>query len=142
MKSLSFDAIGTKWQIDLTGNVNLEPTLEKSIKDRIERFENTYSRFRDNSLVGQIAKSKGDYFFPEDSKELFEIYRVMYELTDGLMTPLIGGTLVDAGYDKSYSLTTRETILAPKKWNEVMEWNYPKLKTNKPVGLDFGAAGK
>jgi len=58
-----FDAIGTHWEIE-----SYEPLTDgvrKKVLDRIESFDKTYSRFRTDSLVTEIASaSNGGNFSP------------------------------------------------------------------------------
>ena len=138
----SFDAIGTHWQIDIFQPVENESELLQKIKNRIADFEKIYSRFLTDSLVGRIADVAGEFIFPADSEKLFNEYRKMYDLTHGIFTPLIGGVLTDAGYDREYSLQQKTALQKPPAWDEVIHFDFPKLITKKPIRLDFGAAGK
>ncbi len=138
-----FDAIGTRWQIDTPMDIAPE---EKNrvlvlIHERIEEFDKHYSRFRDDSLVTEMSKKAGEYTLPEDAKPMFDLYEKMYRITGGLMTPLIGQVLVDAGYDAEYSLQPKP-LTVPPAWDEVLDYKYPKLTLKKPALLDFGAMGK
>jgi thiamine biosynthesis lipoprotein len=159
-----FQAIGTHWQIDIFDRLEKEKEnhILKKIQARISDFEKTYSRFLTDSLVDRIASGQmdevtesisslpkgnatsatGRYIFPDDAKKLFSEYRKMYDITLGLFTPLIGGVLTDAGYDKNYSLKQKQPLSKPPAWDSVMKFDFPKLTTNQPVQLDFGAAGK
>jgi thiamine biosynthesis lipoprotein len=69
------------------------------------------------------------------------MYRQLYEVSDGLVTPLIGQVLSDAGYDADYSLKPG-TISMPLAWDDVLQLDDTTLTTSRPVLLDFGAAGK
>jgi thiamine biosynthesis lipoprotein len=136
-----FEAIGTHWQIDVTLDSAKIPPLQASIAERIEDFDRTYSRFRADSLVTNISITSGTYRFPDDAKKLMDFYKMMYELSHGVVTPLIGRALEEAGYDASYSLRPQE-IHTPFSWDESIAYNYPLLDVKRPVMLDFGAAGK
>lgn len=138
-----FEAIGTQWQIDLPDGLlaSKRENLEKLIADRIEVFDKHYSRFRSDSLVTEISKKNGVYTLPSDAEPLFKIYEELYQLTKGLMTPLIGNTLSDAGYDATYSLQSKG-LVSPEKWEDSLTRNGLELEVRKPVLLDFGAAGK
>lgn len=143
MTTFNFEAIGTMWTIDLSDPIpeKDEKDLLDSIKKRIEQFDKTYSRFRKDSLVTDIAKQPGSYALPADAKPLIDLYEKLYDLTNGALTPLIGDTLSNAGYDKNYSLKTG-TLSQPDSWESVLNYKYPKLIVKKTVLLDFGAAGK
>ena len=144
MSDFKFDAIGTLWQIDIFSPIGDDKKSEvlADIHTRIDKFDKTYSRFRADSLISQIAAQKGEYIFPEDSKELFDLYYDLYEKTDGLFTPFVGQLLSDAGYDASYSLVQKKPLENPPLWQRVIEFDFPRLIVKEPVLLDFGAAGK
>lgn len=140
---LSFQAIGTEWLIDIPSlpeGVSSDSLLEK-ILGRIEEFDRNYSRFRADSLVTQMSKHARAYQLPEDGKILMDSYEQFYQATAGAVTPMIGNTLEEAGYDSSYSLKPGK-LNAPLFWGEAMEYDFPILKIKQPVLLDFGAAGK
>lgn len=137
--SHSFDALGTQWTIETT--VELSKTLIDRIHWRIELFDATYSRFRADSLVTNIAAHGGNFTFPADADELFNFYRTLYDATAGKVTPLIGEVLERAGYDAAYSFQPKAQQ-PPPKWDDVMTWHDPILTTTQPVVLDMGAAGK
>ena len=142
--SESFEAIGTHWQIDIyeeRAQKIERAALFKAIKGRIEEFDRTYSRFRDDSLVSALAHTAGVYTLPYDAKPLMDLYLSLYRATGGAFTPLIGDTLQEAGYDAQYSLSLG-TLHAPRAWDEALEYNFPNLRITKPAMLDFGAAGK
>lgn len=140
----SFEATGTTWVIDLksqepnTGNEE----LINLVKNRIELFEQTYSRFRNDSWISKISKQPGIYELPFDAKEMFDLYFYLYNVTGGLFTPLMGQILEDAGYDSHYSFTIKEVINAAPSLQDCLSYSYPSLEIKKLVHMDFGACGK
>lgn len=138
--ALTFSAIGTEWQIDSSRPFTAE--LELAIASRVESFDVTWSRFRGDSLVARIGREPGRWPFPTEAAALFEVYRRLYEATDGALTPLVGSALENLGYDRTYSLRPNggTTIVAP--WDEAVAWDGEALTTLRPVTLDVGAAGK
>jgi thiamine biosynthesis lipoprotein len=147
VKTFEFEAIGTKWSIDIfdensvSSEIASQNDLLSEIKKKVEFFEQTFSRFKADSLITRISQKNGTYELPQEAKPLFDIYEQFYRLTDGLMTPLIGKVLSDAGYDAKYSFQPG-TLEKPARWEEVLEYNYPILNLKKQVHFDFGAAGK
>ncbi len=145
MNEVSFDfkAIGTSWNIKFACPEQKDSEqLISIIKDRIAVFEQNYSRFREDSFVGQIAQKEGVYELPADAENMLGLYRKLYDISHGKVTPLIGEVLVAAGYDKDYSLQPKSPIPTPPLWDEVMSYNTPFLTVTKPVQLDFGGLGK
>jgi thiamine biosynthesis lipoprotein len=141
IKVLRFEAIGTSWQIDFATSQATFLKLKKQIMERIDEFDKNYSRFRTDSLVTEMSRHGGLYDMPDDAAPLFRFYADMYELTDGAVTPLIGQTLSEAGYDATYSFTPHQ-MHRPPTWKEVLELNGSQLHLNRAALLDFGAAGK
>jgi len=144
MIHFAFDAIGTSWRIDIDQDLSRddsESLLEK-IKERIESFEQNYSRFRKDSLVGKISRETGDFTMPSDAEKLFALYHDIYLKTGGLVTPFMGNLISDAGYDAEYSLTRKDELRTPPTWDDVISFSHPTLTVKQPVMLDFGAAGK
>jgi thiamine biosynthesis lipoprotein len=139
----AFEAIGTQWWIGLYETVDDTKLtrLKKQISQRIEQFDQIYSRFRADSLVTKMSQQAGTYELPEDARPLLETYRKLYDLTGGAVTPLIGQVLSDAGYDATYSLKPGKTV-APPAWDEVLDYQSLQLTLKQPALLDFGAAGK
>jgi thiamine biosynthesis lipoprotein len=139
----SFEAIGTHWWIGIFSPLEARAIteLQDRVAIRIEAFDSVYSRFRSDSLVSKVAERLGAYHFPPDSAALFAHYRSLYDATNGLVTPLIGSVLSDAGYDSSYSLVSKQ-LREPPKWDEALRFEGTTLHVKQAVLLDFGAAGK
>jgi thiamine biosynthesis lipoprotein len=140
---LRFEAIGTRWVIDLFSPVSAKKlqTVEATILRRINAFDQAYSRFRSDSLVTAMSKQAGKYELPPDAEPLLQLYRQLYEATDGAVTPLIGQSLSQAGYDANYSFIPGKVDRTPA-WDTVMKYKKPFLDVKQSVLLDFGAAGK
>lgn len=145
----TFDAIGTRWQID--SEESLSSDLRDHILDRIRRFDTTYSRFRPDSLVSQIsiAPDGGRFRFPEDSLALFDLYDHLHAATQGAVDPLVGRQLELLGYDAMYSLVpapdavwAEERARGRATWAADVVRDGTTLVTRRPLVIDAGAAGK
>lgn len=141
--TFSFDGIGTKWVVQIYSPITESQLgyLEQLVKKRVEKFDHVYSRFLPDSFVNNALLQKGIVKLPDDSEKLFSLYKKIYEVTDGLFTPLIGQVLVDAGYDSFYSLKPKK-LYSPPAWEHVAEYDFPNINVIKSVIYDFGAAGK
>lgn len=137
-----FEAIGTHWQIDIDSAFPVEKKEEllRQIKLRIDLFDKTYSRFRQDSLVTRMSRHTGRYQVPDDARDLMAMYEKLYEITHHAFTPFIGNVLAQAGYDAEYSLKPKK-LYPPPGW-ECIAYTHPIIHVMKPVLLDFGAAGK
>ena len=136
----TFDGIGTRWE------VSTPRPLGGSVRTRllavVERYDGVWSRFRPDSRVGAMSRQPGRFQFPGEAVALGQLYRSLYELTAGAMTPLIGGSLERLGYDASYSLRPSGPPLQAPRWEDALDWEGSVLTTDVPVVLDIGAAGK
>lgn len=136
-----FEAIGTKWVIDILESASDLQKIIKKIQQEIGDFSNVFSRFEKNSEIFLAGKSKRKIEIPKKYLPLVDIYQELYKLTDGMFTPLVGNLLVEAGYDENYSLSPSglKPLLA---WGKVLDYDPPFLEIKKPWVLDFGAGGK
>jgi thiamine biosynthesis lipoprotein len=139
-----FEAIGTHWEIDIEQDLTAPEleTLRTAVRERIEVFDHTYSRFRDDSLIMQLARKPGRVHLPDDAAALFDLYNQLFEATRGKVTPLIGDVLSAAGYDADYSLQPKDVIPTARQWGEAAHYSHPFLEATEPVIIDVGAAGK
>ena len=141
--TFDFEAIGTRWRIDIDEPLSdgAREDLRRRILDRIAAFDKDYSRFRQDSLVAEMARRAGTYDLPADAEPMITLYKHLYDLTKGAMTPLVGQLLSDAGYDAAYTLKPGE-LKTPPRWEDVLDYAFPKLTLKRPALLDFGAIGK
>lgn len=139
-EDFAFEGIGTRWEISTPRP--LEPALRRRLLDLVERFDADWSRFREDSRVSALARGPGRYDFPPEAGPLGLLYRRLYRLTGGAMTPLIGTSLERLGYGAGYSLRPSGPPLPAPAWDDVLEWTGTTLTTEAPVVLDIGAAGK
>lgn len=139
-QDFAFEGIGTHWEVSTLRPLN--PSLRTRLLALVERFDADWSRFREDSRVTAMARAAGRYGFPAEAGPLGRLYRALYELTGGAMTPLIGTSLERLGYDAAYSLRPSGPAEPAPAWEDVLEWDGSTLTTAAPVVLDIGAAGK
>jgi thiamine biosynthesis lipoprotein len=139
-QNFNFEGIGTSWEISTPAP--LGPGLRSRLLAEVERYDSTWSRFRDDSQVARMSAVPGNYEFPAEATALASIYRILYSLSNGAMTPLIGESLEQLGYGPGYSLRPRGASTPPPAWDDVLEWRGTSMTAKAPVVLDIGAAGK
>jgi thiamine biosynthesis lipoprotein len=145
-QSFAFEAIGTHWEIGTAAP--LAPDLRTGIQTLVEDFDRTWSRFRADSLVTQVARAShgGRFRFPADSVALFDLYDRLVAATDGAVDPLVGRDLELLGYDASYTLRPDAAAIAardtPEVWARDVRREGSVVETDRPVVIDVGAAGK
>jgi len=145
METLTFEAIGTVWNIELPElDADTRERVMAKVMARIDAFDAAYSRFRADSLVTKMSAEGGTHTLPDDAQPMLALYRELYDITDGAVTPLIGQTLSDAGYDAAYDFGKADSakLTAPPTWEDTLSYDAPSLTLQAPALLDFGAAGK
>lgn len=135
----SFDAIGTAWQIDTP--VPLSAEVRAAVAGVIEEYDAVYSRFRQDSRISALT-SGGAVDLPPSGAALGSLYRTLYRITDGAMSPLVGRSLEQLGYDARYSFTPHGAPLPAAAWDETFQWHGASMRSEQPVTIDVGAAGK
>ncbi|MGJ9422189.1 FAD:protein FMN transferase [Aeromicrobium sp. CF3.5] len=138
MHAWTFDAIGTTWQIDT--RAPLADDVSAAVLRCVETFDQRWSRFRDDSVVAEMARSAGEWDIGDDAA-LLDLYDELHEVTGGAVNPLVGRTLSDLGYDATYSLTRSAAPAAVPEWS-TLQRRGSTITTTEPVVLDVGAAGK
>jgi FAD:protein FMN transferase len=134
-----FEAIGTAWRIETAEP--LADAVVVAVEARIAQYDRAYSRFREDSLVAELARDGGTVEFPDDAPPLFAMYDRLAALTDGAVTPLVGRNLVGLGYDATYTLRpTASPQAAPAA--SVLRVEGRRVTLTEPALLDVGAAGK
>lgn len=136
----TFSALGTHWRIASPNS--FDPEIRRQIDERVADFDAAWSRFRSDSLVARMAGEPGAYEFPPEAAAVMSLYRTVYELTAGRVTPLVGAALEHLGYDAQYTLQRRPGIRATPSWDDALTVTGSSITTKAPVVLDIGAAGK
>lgn len=158
---LEFEAIGVPWRIDTAQA--LADVARAAVMARIDDFDRAWSRFRADSLVAEIARAGGEWTLPREGVGLLALYRTLYDLTAGRVSPFVGSALEDLGYGSGLGLpstASRSPTLASAAstasgspasgspasavpaWDDVASLDGDVLRTSAPVVLDVGAAGK
>lgn len=137
----TFSALGTHWHVLLPElTITEKAEVIGLIRRKLEEYEQVYSRFRPDSLVGQMARQAGTYQFPDSIAPLWQTYERLARITNNRFTPFIGSLISAVGYDPEYSLQTK-SLKPPPSWDSI-QVSYPTLTASQPIELDFGAAGK
>lgn len=94
-------ALGAGIILYSTEPINL--SLQNKLRLFIDDYERVFSRFREDSIISSIAKSKngGEFRFPYWALELFNLYDDFYDATNGAFDACVGADLLELGYDNS-----------------------------------------
>lgn len=150
-------ALGTG--IIISSSKPISQRVQKRIRTFVEEYESVLSRFRADSLVSRMACAAdgGDFEFPEWAGPLFTLYSEFYAATRGAFDACVGADLLALGYNNSVQFVPESAASAsddsdswanyrralPVTWADISrDCGSATLRTNQPVQLDFGAAGK
>lgn len=143
----TYDAFGSHWEITVWDDMPSSRfrALINEILARSAQFEAVFSRFIPTSLVSRIATERqtGDITVPRDFTAMLRPYLNLHQATAGKITPLVGNTLSDLGYDANYSLTPQKIVrLSPDLVETVAILDDTHISLKYPAFFDFGAIGK
>ncbi len=132
---ISFDALGTRWWIDLP---NEDQELKNKIIHKVTDFESKYSRFKDTSQLYKLNKAKKFHNPSPEFVALLNYGLKMYKETDGLFNMSVGAQLESDGYGK---ITTKGAAISRDLINDV-KFSSQKVELSPKTTLDFGGFGK
>lgn len=138
--SWQFEALGTQWEI--RSRRAFTRNLKESIEREIAAFDATYSRFKPDSKLRQLAVSSDAQAFPKSAETLFQFYDELFAVTHGKVTPLAGDILAAAGYDEQYSLRPSAPPTSALHYPDVVKREGAVLRLTQPTQIDIGAVGK
>ncbi|WP_115788859.1 FAD:protein FMN transferase [Arthrobacter silvisoli] len=138
--TFAFDGIGTGWEISTPDP--LAPAVRIRVLRAVEDYDLSYSRFRPDSRLVELARAAGTVSLPPHAEQLGAVFGTLYRLSGGSMTPLVGGSLEQLGYGADYALVPRGPARPAPRWEDVLRWDGSTLTCTEPVVLDVGAAGK
>lgn len=144
-QSFAYDAMGSHWRVTL--HEPLDPTafasLEKDVRDASDVFDQTYSRFKRDSLIWQLEGKTGTFTVPEDLVTMLAWYIKLYEPSGRKLNPLIGHVISDLGYDDEYTLVRKDEVRGtPDLIESVKILDATHLELTRPALIDLGALGK
>ncbi|MER1997529.1 MAG: FAD:protein FMN transferase [Arthrobacter sp.] len=145
MESWSFEAIGTRWEIN-TGEP-LDGGTRAAVSALVDEYDQALSRFRSDSALSRLARAAGSMPLPGYTAGLFTLFDSLDRLTGGRMNPLVGGSLEQLGYGPGYRLIPEGPAVAAPRWREAARWETAAsgdvlLHLDRPATVDVGAAGK
>lgn len=133
-----FEAIGTAWSIGTPDPI--APAERSAITSRIDQFDRTWSRFRADATVAGL-RTGAEVDLGADAPAVLGLYDRLFDLTDGAVSPLVGGALEQLGYDAGYTFTPAGDPVRVPSWRDCALVG-TVLRVPGPVVLDIGAVGK
>jgi len=140
MNIIEFEGLGTKWKICI--DEEKTNNLQAVIKKKVDKFEQTYSRFIKSSYLSKLNQSKqGSITIPRDLQKMLELGLKLEQLTQGAFSLDIDKLMQAYGYDANYSFETN--LQEIKNYKKTNFWlNKKKLFRETGVEFDLGSIGK
>lgn len=139
MRSIEFPALGTQFVILIDGEKSLADLGEKIIRYALN-FENSFTRFKDDSEVGQInLAGEGEYEVDDELSRLLRFGLKLRDKSGGAFDPLVGAILSAYGYGKGYRFRP-EAKIKPAPGGILLDGRRLIVKGN--AQIDLGGWGK
>ena len=146
--ALPFTAMGSPCEIKLYADSrSYARQVARDVMQELERLEQRYSRYRDNSYLSEInrvAAKGGEIEVDEETARLLDYARTCYDQSDGLFD-ITSGLLRKAWDFKSGQLPSPDhidSLLARIGWDK-LQWEAPVLRFPVPgMEIDFGGVVK
>jgi thiamine biosynthesis lipoprotein len=119
-----------------------------AVDRELEALEHQASRFRGDSEISRLHRSKGEMFLVSDGlAEAIEAALAAARWTNGLVDPTVGGALVSLGYDRDLAAIDRDGDPSDQPRLPAPGWGSVRLEgriVHLPHGitLDLGATAK
>ena len=150
LQASAFEAIGTTARVVVTDPPALPAARELLVRE-LDELDRAASRFRPDSELVLLNQARGEA--RRVSPLLLEALSVAVraaELTDGIVSPMVGRTLRLAGYDTTFALVAgRDGRGFAPKFAAVVDWRLLELDEERQtarippgVELDLGATAK
>lgn len=134
-----FEAIGVPWAISTFAP--LTAAVRGAVAEVIADYDLTYSRFRPDSVISWLAARGGAARLPDSALDLDRTYRWLGRVSSGAISPWVGASLAQLGYDGAYRLSPAGAPMPAPAWDSGW-WSGRDVQVPRGVMLDVGAAGK
>ena len=136
----NFHALGTSCFLEIFDDLdqkNFNLIMEYLILEIIN-FENNFSRFKENSLIGQLNKNKKLNYNSEDLFKMLSISQDMNLITNGIFNIAIAQILESNGYGGNYLEGNK---FFPEQ-KDVLKFDSSSVEIASNIKIDLGGIGK
>lgn len=143
MISDSFEALGTKWWIEIYDRISEEKGITAIREGAFlaQKFNDTYSRFKEDSVVSILNRERRFENPSEEYRTLLTYGKSLYLRSDGTFNFLVGHVMEARGYDAGYSFVPKDSEL--KICNPVTDLEISEVEIKLNCGhVDLGGFGK
>lgn len=134
---LELEGLGTHWWVELLMGRDFPADLASFVTETIKLFDDTYSRFKTDSLIGQLNTRKRLDRPPKELLDMFAFAQKMHAVTNGAFDISVGGTLQRLGYGDTKTARTAYLTF----WEEV-QFDERAIVIPNNSAVDLGGFGK
>ncbi len=134
---IEFEGLGTRWWVELLERDEFPTELADFVRSTIKLFDDTYSRFKHDSLIGHLNTHKRLLQPPQELLDMFAFAHKMHIATEGTFDISVGGTLQRLGYGDT---KTAKSVYA-RFWNQSI-YNTDEIAIPTASAVDLGGFGK
>ncbi len=140
LQSATWRALGTSVQLVVSDHLE---QARAAVEDVLDRVDLAASRFRADSELSRLQPDTWTEASPLFVQAL-TVARDAALWTDGLVDPTLGQALRDLGYDRTFTLVSKDGLpvtvrTAPGGWRSIA---VDGSRVRAPAGLDLGATAK
>lgn len=140
MFKFDFFGIGTGWFIDIDVNATpLQITISNKVINIVKEFEDSYSRFKDTSLIGKLNIEKSLKNPPLELIQMIKMAQDLKDVTLGSFDIMVGKRLSDNGYDKELSFKNK---ISNNNLNKLVSFSKKQIVLQENGLMDLGGIGK
>jgi len=131
-----FEAIGTHWWLERLDGGRFNDSIREAFATYTTEFDRRYSRFRDDSLIIQLALRGVLRHPPTEMTTMLKYAEELYKASDGVFNPCVGAVLHTLGYG------SRSHAGQSGPFNKLVSLSAAEIRVPKGLVLDFGGFGK
>ena len=141
---LTFEGLGTKWYLTLFESVGDLDKMNKRVQGEITQFNDSYSRFLEESWIGRLNKNNSIDNPPDELIDIINKSIDFSSKTNGAFNIAIGKVMKSIGYDSSYSFKLDGEIKVELKRvkDAFSKLDSDQIEIDPNVEIDLGGIGK
>jgi FAD:protein FMN transferase len=144
--AVCFDAMASPCEVLLSAQHRSDAIeIGSVVANEAWRVERKYSRYRKDSVVSVIHRSRGSRVVVDDeTASLIDFAQHCFDISDGMFDITSGVLRAAWHFDQSDRLPERSDIdlLLPRIGFQKLQWHRPVLVLPSDMELDFGGCGK
>jgi thiamine biosynthesis lipoprotein len=139
----TISALGTSWWIEVFEEVERErqTVIHDDCLAFLRQFETDYSRFKPDSYISRLNEERRLEYPTPELLNLLQFGVAQFSRTGGIFNIMVGATLVETGYDRTYSFTAKPELSLIQNPLDVLHISSEAITLDAGL-VDIGGFGK